>query len=324
MNADEDTNQMLGEDEDARSYSERYKHLAWYWVDQRISGFWAAKYLLLLIFILFTSIISTGLLATALRLDTMLEYDNALNVDEIDSLWWLAWGFTVDVSLRQLATLNLTNPLSDTALASHTFQGPWHVETLASLRPVSSRPKVWCFFTATSGICSFMGILVMSSFLGVMVDLVERAPRGSSAIMEKGHHVILNWSGEIHFLIDQLGHAMESENGGTVVLLNTRPKFDQLKDLKTIARSLKRRGINLLIRQGNPRTEEDLKRVGVSLAKSVIMLSPHIADPLAADIECSHVILQISSVVDHTQVPIILELRDEESRLLVEAAARGR
>ena len=94
MNADEDTNQVLGEDEDARSYSERYKHLAWYWVDQRISGFWAAKYLLLLIFILFTSIISTGLLATALRLDTMLEYDNALNVDEIDSLWWLAWGFT--------------------------------------------------------------------------------------------------------------------------------------------------------------------------------------------------------------------------------------
>ena len=302
-----DTDQMLGEDEEARNFTERcnrkwkaYQQLLWYWIDQRISGFWAAKYILLLFFIVFVSLFSAALLAIALKLDTLFGNNDNEETEFADfgELWWQAWGYTVD--------------------------GPWHVEYLANNYVEWSRPKVWCFFTVASGCSAFMGILVMSSFLGVMVDLVERAPRGSSSVMEKGHHIILNWSGEIHFLVEQLGYAMESQKGGTIVLLNTRAKTEQVKDLRTVAKGLKRRGINLLVRQGNPRILDDLRRVGVSSAKSVIMLSPNIADALDADVECSNVLLQISSFVDHTQVPIILELRDEESRLLVESAARGR
>ena len=70
-----------------------------------------------------------------------------------------------------------------------------------------------------------------------------------------------------------------------------------MKDLRTVAKGLKRRGINLLVRQGNPGLLDDLRRVGVSSAKSVIMLSPN-ADALD-DVECSNVLLQISSFVDH-------------------------
>ena len=316
INDDVDTDQMLGEEEGARTVAERcnrkwkaYQQLVWYWVDQRISGFWAAKYLLLLMFIVVMSLFSASLLAIALQLDNIFvynpKYDGGNKQEQksfyrrFGNLWWLGWGMTID--------------------------GPYHVEWLAEEhKEWWNKNKPWCFFTVTSGICSFMGILVMSSFLGVMVDLVERARPGASAIMEKDHHIVLNWSGEIHFLLEQLGHAMESEKGGTVVVLNDRPKVDQLKDLKNVSKSLKRRGINLLVRNGSPRSLDELKRVGVSSAKSIIMLSPSIEDPLGADVECSHVILQISSVVEHTQVPIILELRDEESRLLVEAAARGR
>ena len=52
---------------------ETYQQLLWYWIDQRISGFWAANIFFYFFFIVFVSLFSAALLAIALKLDTLFE-----------------------------------------------------------------------------------------------------------------------------------------------------------------------------------------------------------------------------------------------------------
>jgi hypothetical protein len=74
------------------------------------------------------------------------------------------------------------------------------------------------------------GILVVSALIGVLNqgfgEMIDGLRRGKSAVVEKGHTVILGWSPKIATLLRELAEANKNHRGATVVILADRDKVE--------------------------------------------------------------------------------------------------
>merc|ERR1719356_2380402 len=73
-----------------------------------------------------------------------------------------------------------------------------------------------------------IGIIFMAATLGMVVDVIrekmEALRQGKSSVVEKDHSLILGWSEKAVSIIEELCFANESDGGGTVVVLCSKPK----------------------------------------------------------------------------------------------------
>lgn len=164
-----------------------------------------------------------------------------------------------------------------------------------------------------------LGVLYMSTVLGLVVDVIrekmEQLKRGKQ-VLEENHTVILGWTDRAPLVIEEIILANESEGGGVVVVL-----ADDC-DKGVIEAELRHRfrgrllGTDVIVRSGSPMLIQDLKKVSVDRARSVIVLSSTAGDADKSDALALRVVLALKSLGTFAGF-VLVEIRDVDNEPLV-------
>lgn len=118
---------------------------------------------------------------------------------------------------------------------------------------------------------SVVGLSLLGIFIGFVTSSVHRrlelVRKGTTEVMEAGHVLILGWSRKVASILNFLQAASPTAR---VVLLAPREIDDMEDDLRTGSRDAASR---IVLRSGSTHSLEELRRVGLSRAASVICLA---------------------------------------------------
>ncbi|MEG4504952.1 hypothetical protein QUA81_12300 [Microcoleus sp. F6_B4] len=207
---------------------------------------------------------------------------------------------------------------------------PWDVFVqLIGLRDTGDNAN---FATKVVGVVTiFIGLVLFSSLVAFITQEFESKlqslRKGKSIVVEENHTLILGFTDRVVDIIQELVVANESEDDAVIVLLSQKEKEemdDFLRD--NVGKTQKTR---LVTRNGSITNLSDLDKVGIKVAKSVIILN----DAKASDSEefktlsDARVVKAILAVVAANQedsLPVIVvELHLEQYRRLAENIAPG-
>ena len=167
---------------------------------------------------------------------------------------------------------------------------------------------------------SFGGAFVFGMVINFLSDSintrVEGLKKGKSKVVESGHTLILGWNDRILPLVDQICQANVSENGMPIVILADMDKEEQ-DDYWADALPIEERLGSTIITRGGSRIENPaLLKVGVSYARSIIVLSVG-DDPDEADAQTVRCVLALTgglaAVGKQPTCHIVVELQDVDN-----------
>jgi hypothetical protein len=170
---------------------------------------------------------------------------------------------------------------------------------------------------------TFLSLMGLAVF-GVLVSLINNAMRsridrlqqGDTAVKERGHVLVLGWNNRILSVLHQLA---QLKPGVRVVILSTR-RMDKMTDTLRVARVF-RENLTIVLRSGIPSNREELDRVAVDRASSIIVLSSGKTDSEAIK---TLVLLASRSNWPGTPPTLTAEIGLEKNFELAEIGARGR
>src|SRR5258708_35913899 len=123
-------------------------------------------------------------------------------------------------------------------------------------------------------IVTLAGIFVAGSLIGLIANAVdqkvEELRRGRSPVVESGHSLILGWSDQVPRIVSELVIANESEKYASIVVLARAEKSEMEDTLKE--RVPDHKTTRIVCRSGSPSSPEDLERVAVHDARSVVVV----------------------------------------------------
>jgi hypothetical protein len=207
---------------------------------------------------------------------------------------------------------------------------PWDVFVqLIGLRDTGDEANLATKFVGV--ITIFVGLVLFSSLVAFITQEFEsklqELRKGKSPVVEENHTLILGFTDRIIDIIKELVVANESESDAVIVILSPKDKEEMddflrnnLDDLKTT---------RVVTRNGSITNLSDLNKVGVKVAKSVIILND------AQPSDCSEVkalsdarvvkaILAIVAANEEEPLPkIVVELHSQQYRRLAENIAPG-
>jgi hypothetical protein len=162
-------------------------------------------------------------------------------------------------------------------------------------------------------IALFLGMVLFSSLVAFITSQFEAMlvsmRKGKSQVIESGHSLILGFGDRVLEIIRELVIANESERRAAVVVLSDREKDemddyfnDKIDDAKTT---------KIICRSGSTSSTQSLMRVGVTDARSIIILNDA---PVDADLETKELadarvlktILAVMSCVGEENLPSIV------------------
>ena len=122
---------------------------------------------------------------------------------------------------------------------------------------------------------TFLSLMGLAVF-GVLVSLINNAMRsrldrlqqGDTPVKERGHVLVLGWNNRIISVLRQLA---QLKPGVRVVILSRRG-MNRMSDTLRVARIFRER-LTVVLRSGMPSNREELDRVAVERASSIIVLS---------------------------------------------------
>ncbi|WP_202221139.1 hypothetical protein [Okeania sp. KiyG1] len=188
------------------------------------------------------------------------------------------------------------------------------------------------FSTKTVGVLTiFVGLVLFSSLVAFITQEFESRltllKKGKSLVVEKNHTLILGFNDRIVDIITELVIANESESDAVVVILSEQDKEkmddflrDKLGDLKTT---------RVVTRSGTVTNINNLKKVGVKVARSVVILN----DAKGSDqkelkkLSDARVVKTILATVAANEEkksslpPIVAEIHSEQYRILAQSIA---
>ncbi|MEG4107096.1 hypothetical protein QUA04_13345 [Microcoleus sp. S13_C5] len=207
---------------------------------------------------------------------------------------------------------------------------PWDVFVqLIGLRDTGDNAN---FATKFVGLFTIViGLILFSSLVAFITQefesKVQSLRKGKSIVVENNHTLILGFTDRIVDIVKELVVANESEDDAVVVFLSQKPKEEMDGFLRDNLGKTKT--TRLVTRNGSITNLSDLDKVGIKVAKSVIILN----DAKASDSEefktlsDARVIKAILAVVAANQedsLPVIVvELHLEQYRRLAENIAPG-
>lgn len=153
------------------------------------------------------------------------------------------------------------------------------------------------------------GIFIAGSLIGLIANAVDRKvdelSKGRGQVIEHDHTLVLGWNGQVATLVNELAAANENQKDPVIVFLVSEDKaeVDQTLD----ERVPDTRGSRLVVRTGHRSSPDDLLRVGIQTARSVIVLSGEDGDP--GVVKC---LLAIRAVDPEFDRPIVAEISDRE------------
>ena len=137
------------------------------------------------------------------------------------------------------------------------------------------------------------GIFISAIVIGLIVDGIKKKmddlERGRGKVTETNHMLVLGWTEKTVQVINQLCLMMESEGGGTVVMVSDRVKKEVEAELNERCELLNSK---LVVRTGNAMAQSDLLKYSPHLARAIIVLAPDGA-PDKADAQVLRTVLSI-------------------------------
>lgn len=121
-------------------------------------------------------------------------------------------------------------------------------------------------------VITLAGIFLAGSLIGLIANAVDQRVedlrRGHGPVIESGHSLILGWSPQVPRIISELVMANESERSAAVVVLAAHDKTAMEEAVRELISDPKT--TRIVCRSGNPALPDDLRRVGVVEARSII------------------------------------------------------
>jgi len=177
----------------------------------------------------------------------------------------------------------------------------------------------------------FLGMVLFSSLVAFITsqfeEMLENMKKGKSLVVEKGHTLILGFGDRVLEIIRELMVANESATDAAVVVLSEWEKTemddffrDRIEDWKTT---------RIVTRSGSTSSLNQLYRVGVENAKSVIILNAATVDapPEEKELADARVVKTILAVLsctgEHDAPPIVAELHNKNKQSLARSISKN-
>jgi hypothetical protein len=116
-----------------------------------------------------------------------------------------------------------------------------------------------------AGVVAIVGVGYFAAVLGFVVDgirdFLDDLKRGTRAVVETDHIVILGWSDKTVALVSELCDALESEGGGTIVVMDELEKYEMDDRIRPFLAKKDLRGSTVVTRKGSPMIQPDLIKV---------------------------------------------------------------
>ncbi len=176
--------------------------------------------------------------------------------------------------------------------------------------------------TILSGI---IGVVILSMLIAFITTALEKVfynfRKGRGQVIEKEHTLILGWNERVVDIIRELILANESEKYAAIVILSNEDK-EEMDDM--IAKRIpNKKTTSIITTTGDYANINELKRVNVEYAKSVILLancseSASNDEKINSDVQSVKSIMAIISCQDGiNELPIIAEIFSEDKRELI-------
>jgi|LauGreDrversion4_2_1035121.scaffolds.fasta_scaffold52519_2 voltage-gated potassium channel Kch len=141
---------------------------------------------------------------------------------------------------------------------------------LASLE-TNSTAYIVLMLIATLG-----GMVLISILIGVLnsgiAKQLDELRKGRSLVIENEHTVILGWSPQIFYIVNELITANEGKKGSCISILAEKDKVEMEDEISMKVIDFK--NTKVVCRTGNPIDLTDLEIINPHTAKSIIILSP--------------------------------------------------
>lgn len=228
--------------------------------------------------------------------------------------------FTIMAAIR--FTVNLFFPDSSFETTWDQF---WRVFMQISDAGAIAEDTDFNVFNKVVGIVTIMiGLVLFSSLVAFITSQFEarlaELKKGKSAIMEKGHTLILGFGDRVLEIIRELIVANESEKSAVVAVLSSKEK-DEMDDFFR-DRIEKTKTTKIVTRSGSTSSIQNLDKMAVCEAKSIIILNDAQVDEddLSKELADSRVLKTIMAVVactgEDNLPPIAAEIHLESKRVL--------
>ncbi len=157
---------------------------------------------------------------------------------------------------------------------------------------------------------ALVSLLYVSFLVGIvttaLTDRLAELERGQTTVVERGHTLVLGWSGQAPTVVAELLAAHAQRRRGAVVLLADRDKAELERETRTAPRT--RRRVRLLCRRGRPADPAALARVTPAAARAVVVLPP---DAPGGDAQVVRALLALRAALgDGRAVPVVAAVRD--------------
>lgn len=171
---------------------------------------------------------------------------------------------------------------------------------------------------------TLLGVLIGGSLIGLIVaavdNRIERLRRGRSAVVERGHTLILGWSPRVFTLISEIVEANRNRHRARIVVLAPEEKpameeaiRDRVGDTKTT---------RIVCRTGDPSSPHDLRIVNVEEARSIVVLAG--GEDGAGDAEAVKAVLAVMTSESRNQAAtVVAEMNDAETARALQEASGG-
>jgi voltage-gated potassium channel Kch len=172
-------------------------------------------------------------------------------------------------------------------------------------------------------IVTLSGIFIASALIGIIStgfeQRLEALRRGRSRVIEAGHTLILGSSPRVFAIVSELVVANESRRRPAIVILADVDKT-ALED-EIDARVPDLRGTRIVLRTGDPSSPQDLERVAVTQARSIVVLADEDGEGDAGAVKAA---LAAHSMAISSAVPIVVELASQATSFALVAACGDR
>ena len=176
--------------------------------------------------------------------------------------------------------------------------------------------------TILSGV---IGVVILSMLIAFITTALEKVfynfRKGRGKVIEENHTLILGWNERVVDIIRELILANESEKYASIVILSNEDK-EEMDDL--IAKRIPdKKTTSIVTTTGDYANINELKRVSIAAAKSVILLancseSAFDDEKINSDVQSVKSIMAIISCQDGVnQLPIIAEIFNDDKRELI-------
>ncbi|GAA2433650.1 lipoprotein [Actinomadura vinacea] len=205
-------------------------------------------------------------------------FDNTMARGTPALIGWL--GLASGALILVVATLAVLFAPGDSAQNGHWSGVVWR-SLLRTLDPGTmgddegTAPFLALMLLATVG-----GIFIVSALIGVLTTGLEgkiaELRKGRSRIVERDHTIVLGWSDQVFTVIAELVEANQSRRRSCVAILADRDKVDMEEAIRARVGDTGR--TRVVCRRGDPLKVADLELVSPGTARSIMVVSPPLAD----------------------------------------------